>query len=152
MRFILDSKSSTSVLYIWFESNSEIGVLPPGIQNPMWRLWLERQDANKRRLISQPPPGYWLLSVDLLPKLKERCITLGWLVDFQRPSHIFIESTKKVTDPFSIFYLQQNAPREIVDVVYRYLIKQVHTDLGGDQELAILYNNAKDEIYKLKDW
>lgn len=141
------------ICYIWMCPDNSIGVFPPNLNHPLWRAWLDRQDATKRKFVADPAPGYWLLSRDLLLKLQERCIEVGWMVYYNLPvflSNINIKQNTK--DPFHVFYLVADAPKDVVDVVYRHLIKQAHTDVGGNVELAVLYNNARDDIYRINGW
>lgn len=130
-----------------------LGVFPPGLTNPLWRMWLEKQDATKRRFVKEPTPGYWLLHRSLMPRLQQRCVEVGWMVYNNRPDFVTQAPVEKLeSNPFSVFFLLPTAPKEVVDAVYRQLIKQSHTDIGGDQELAVLYNNTRDDIYRLKGW
>ena len=135
------------------ESNDHLGVSPPGLTDPLWRIWLEKQDATKLRFIKEPSPGYWLLHRSLMGKLQQRCVEVGWVVYNNRPQFVLDKASKGTSGgPFSVFYLLPTAPKGVVDAVYRQLIKQCHTDTGGDQELAVLYNNTRDEIYEIKGW
>lgn len=143
--------SSKFTCYIWSEENGSVGVYPPGLYNPMWRVWLERQDARKRFFIQEPPPGFWRLSQELMPSLQRRCIELSWVVYNRKPSFLLNSSPQK-RDAFEVFFLLPTAPKEVVDAAYRALIKRCHTDVGGDGEMAVRYNNARDEIYKQKGW
>ena len=135
------------------ESDEAIGVYPPGLQNPLWRIWLDKQDASLRKFISEPAPGYWRMSSNIMPRLLGRCLEVGWVVSHSCPHFLFTSVGGSLkADPFGVFFLKPNAPKELVDVVYRFFIKKVHTDIGGDEEMAVLYNSTRDDIYKLKGW
>ena len=148
--------NKTLTCYIWKHDTTHIGIFPSDLGHPLWRSWLERQDATKRRFIENPSPGFWLMDSSFIPKIYHRCIEVGWVVSHKKPSFLLlngISGTDNIVDPFKVFHLTSTAPKDVVDVVYRHLIKKSHTDTGeGDEELTVMYNNARDDIYSMKGW
>jgi hypothetical protein len=49
-------------------------------------------------------------------------------------------------------YLDENAPKEVFDAVYRSLANIYHPDKGGDEEKQKELNLIKEEVYKKKNW
>lgn len=156
--------------YIWDLPEGKIGVFVPVINAPIWRNWLNKQDASLREFIPEPKPGYWIFHFALQRQIEKVFITSSWCLSLEKPhflapgyvkpKHTGRETSagnnttlQGASDPFSVFFVQKNAPKSIVDAAYRTLMKERHPDSSNnDGKPAIALNNARDEIYKLRNW
>lgn len=55
-------------------------------------------------------------------------------------------------NPFKVLNLSEDAPKEVVDAVWKALSKKYHPDVGGDTEQMKKVNGARDEIYQMRGW
>ena len=58
----------------------------------------------------------------------------------------------KVQNNSCAIFLDENAPQEIVDVVWKALSKIYHPDCGGSEEKMKMINLARDEFYQINNW
>lgn len=171
-----------SIGYVW--SDREFGhfndrgepwcaVAVPDPNATMWRTWLNRQDAGKRRYLADD--GIWLFSPELYQEIEARFIEAGWAMNMAAPP--FLQEDDILSDfqhsqnyeythqhhahrvqnifDFSAYEALQVSPyasKEVIDAAYRALIKKTHPDHGGNEDQAKELNRAKEQIYNMKGW
>lgn len=55
-------------------------------------------------------------------------------------------------NPFKVLSLSEDAPKEVVDAVWKALAWRHHPDVGGNAELMKKINVARDSIYRMRGW
>jgi len=60
--------------------------------------------------------------------------------------------SKGISDACKVLYISHDAPKEVVDAAYKVMMSMNHPDKGGDAEMCVKINNAKDFIYKERGW
>lgn len=155
--------------YIWEINENWIGVVPLDFDNTLWRSWISNQDPIKRRLVTSDKVRYWMISKSLKDSVMERFLVIGWFISSLNPfgesglcneytfqdSSNFLLSAKG--DNYSFFYsllfLKENAPKKVVDVVYKLLIRECHPDVNSNSDdRAKKLNKAREMIYKKNGW
>lgn len=88
--------------------------------------------------------------------IKKRCAFISSAFEFlkARPAHLNItKEDNNTVQAFSSLYLLDNAPKSVVVASYRALMLEYHPDKpGGSEEKTKEINQAKDIIFRLKNW
>lgn len=128
---------------------------------PVWILWVRRQDARKRKL--DHSRGVWLFHPSLKAEIEARFIQIGWMVRYEMP-YFYPDNDPapppppnsvpwpRSADPYRTLHILPTAPKAVVDGAYKALMRQVHSDYGGDDGDAQVLNVARDKIYQERGW
>lgn len=66
----------------------------------------------------------------------------------RRPKKIQAVDKSVERSPYSILYVTEDAPMEVVQASYKALARKHHPDVSGDQDQMVDLNNAYEEICK----
>lgn len=153
-----------------------ICVKPPFNQDPYWTVFVQRLPMQQRRYV--PEGLYWMFSPVLKSALLQRLTSAGWQVNCCRPPELrgrkkgigatdfaemqnilngmIAEERESGASHFVKLHLLPSAPKEVVRAAYKAMIKPIHPDMprnkGGDEEKFKELTEAKDIIFKLKEW
>jgi hypothetical protein len=135
-----------------------------------WVFFIEPKDFARFQSVSsklQPVQRKYISSVDkwfvrddAVEKLKKRLKlfkidSLNFKkieIDYGKISSDKDPSASDVTLSYSVLYIQEDAPKEVVDAAYKALMLKNHPDRGGDVEKTVRINNALESIYRSKGW
>jgi len=153
--------------YIWDAPGKAgwlaVSVPIPGA--PIWSSWALRQEPKKRRYDSELK--LWYFHRSLKREIESRFIYASWAVRYESPfdraqgkPHQQDPSFRSpgvsipsVSDDFySVLYVNQDAPKEVIKAAYTALMRKHHPDHGGDEETAKKLTEARDAIFQERGW
>lgn len=166
------------LVHIWEEPNKGICVYTVHDGDMRWRIWLGQRDARKRRFHNAPAPGYWVMDYEEQgPLVAFFNSASSWQIVTDPPPHFYTrqpswEPAEKTTGqtrsrtrthgkgsatlsgktPYAELYLLPTAPKNVVDAVYKVMMREHHSDHGGSDEIAKRLNEIKETIYKERGW
>ena len=156
--------------YIWDASDSigRIGWLAVSVpipDAPIWSAWALRQDPSMRKY--DPQMKVWYFHKSLKREIEARFIHASWAVRYESPFSRAKGKPHKQeqgysaghppvlvmpSDYYSVLYVTQDAPIEVVKAAFRALMLLHHPDHKGSEEKAKQLTEAKEKIFQERGW